>query len=339
MNNMKVSRLPIPDFFNRDRVGEIYRVPYQQRASEAREWAARHSIGPASKDSKRTCLMIIDVQNTFCIPGFELFIGGRSGRAAVDDSIRLCEFIYRNLGVLTSITATLDSHKAFQIFHPAFLVDERGNPPEPMTIISVEDVEKGRWAVNPSISESIAGGDHERLQRHLLHYTRKLREKGKYQLMIWPYHAMLGGTGHCLVPAVEEALFFHSMARSCQVNFELKGDTPLSENYSVLRPEVLDDADGNRIGKVNDLLIRNLFKYDVVIIAGQAKSHCVAWTIDDLLGEISKRDLSLARKIYLLEDCTSPVVIPGVADFTDEADAAFKRFEQSGMHIIKSGDS
>jgi len=336
---MKRCRLPVPDFFDSDRVGEIYRVPYQQRASEAREWAGKHSIGPASKDSERLCLMIIDVQNTFCIPGFELFIGGRSGRAAVDDNIRLCEFIYHNLGVLTSITATMDSHKAFQIFHPAFLIDERGNPPEPATIISVEDVEMGRWAVNPSIAESIEGGDRDRLQRHLLHYTRKLREKGKYQLMIWPYHAMLGGIGHSLVPAVEEALFFHSMARSCQVNFELKGDSPLSENYSVLHPEVLDDADGSPIARVNDRLMRNLLEYDAVIIAGQAKSHCVAWTIDDLLGEISKRDLSLAQKIYLLEDCTSPVVIPGVADFTDEADAAFGRFAQSGMHIIKSRDS
>lgn len=39
-----------------------------------------------------------------------------------------------------------------------------------------------------------------------------------------------------------------------------------------------------------------------------------------------ERDRTLASKIYLLEDCTSPVVIPEVLDYTDDADAAFRRF-------------
>jgi len=48
-----------------------------------------------------------------------------------------------------------------------------------------------------------------------------------------------------------------------------------------------------------------------VIIAGQAKSHCVAWTIDDLLEDIIAQDRRLVEKVYLLEDCTSAVVVPG----------------------------
>ncbi|MHC5830176.1 MAG: isochorismatase, partial [Nostoc sp.] len=40
--------------------------------------------------------------------------------------------------------------------------------------------------------------------------------------------------------------------------------------------------------------------------------------------------------IYLLEDCTSPVVVPGVVDYTEQADAAFTRFAEAGMHIVKS---
>ena len=39
--------------------------------------------GPASRDAVRVCLVTVDCQNTFCIPGFELFVGGRSGRGAV----------------------------------------------------------------------------------------------------------------------------------------------------------------------------------------------------------------------------------------------------------------
>ncbi len=81
-----------------------------------------------------------------------------------------------------------------------------------------------------------------------------------------------------------------------------------------------------------------LNEFDAVIIAGQAKSHCVAWTIDDLLGEIISKDESLVRKVYLLEDCSSPVVVPGVVDFTDPAEAAFRRFSEAGMHIARSTD-
>ncbi len=64
----------------------------------------------------------------------------------------------------------------------------------------------------------------------------------------------------------------------------------------------------------------------------------MAWTIDDLLSEIGTWDKKLAEKVYLLEDCTSPVVIPGVADYTDEADAAFQRFSDAGMHVFRSTD-
>jgi len=73
-----------------------------------------------------------------------------------------------------------------------------------------------------------------------------------------------------------------------------------------------------------------------VIIAGQAKSHCVAWTIEDLLTEIKQVDSTLTKKIYLLEDCTSPVVVPGVVDYTEQANTIFTRFADAGMHIIKS---
>jgi len=40
--------------------------------------------------------------------------------------------------------------------------------------------------------------------------------------------------------------------------------------------------------------------------------------------------------VYLLEDCTSPVVVPGVVDYTEQADEAFQRFAASGMHLVKS---
>ncbi|MGI0485447.1 isochorismatase [Pantanalinema rosaneae CENA516] len=336
MVTQTTTQLPIPSFFDPRRVGEVWRVPYQERAIQARDWAKQHHLQAAAKDKTRICLMIIDAQNTFCIPDFELFVGGRSGMGAVEDNQRLCEFIYRNLGVITEIAPTMDTHTAMQIFHPMFWVNDTGENPAPMTMITLDQVQSGVWKVSPAIAYSLAKGNYPGLQSFALHYVKRLSDEGKYPLTIWPYHSMLGGIGHALVPAVEEACFVHNLARHSQTNFEIKGGNPLTENYSVLRPEVLDDATGRPIAQKNARFIQKLLEFDAVIIAGQAKSHCVAWTIADLLTEIQAQDPKLAQKVYLLEDCTSPVVVPGIVDFTDQADAAFQRFADAGMYLVKS---
>jgi nicotinamidase-related amidase len=135
---------------------------------------------------------------------------------------------------------------------------------------------------------------------------------------------------------VEEAVFFHSIARRAQPAFQVKGSAALTEHYSMLGPEVTEDREGRAIGSKNEPLIEQLLDYDAVLIAGQAKSHCVAWTIDDLLAGIADRGRAMVEKVYLLEDCSSPVVVPGVVDYTDEADAAFARFAAAGMHVVRS---
>ncbi len=332
---MSHAELPLPPHFDAKKTGEVWRVPYQQRAEQAEAWAKEHGVAPASRDRFRICLLPVDVQNTFCIPGFELYVGGRSGTGAVEDNRRLCEFIYRNLRVITEMCPTLDTHQAMQIFHAIFLVNPEGEHPAPYTLISLEDVQKGKWRFNPAV----AGNLHLEVragQEHLLHYAAALQAGGKYELTIWPYHAMLGGIGHALVSAVEEALFFHSVARLSQPDFQVKGNNPLTENYSVLRPEVLAGASGKALAYKNAHLISKLLEYDAVIIAGQAKSHCVAWTIDDLLNEMVITDRKLAQKVYLLEDCTSPVVVPGVIDYSEQAEAAFQKFAEAGMHVVRS---
>ncbi|AFY49619.1 hypothetical protein Nos7524_3845 [Nostoc sp. PCC 7524] len=333
----QTNQLLIPAHFNPEKVDEVWRVPYQQRAIEAEVWAKQHDIQPAAFDKTRICLLLIDVQNTFCIPGFELFVGGKSGTGAVDDNQRLCEFIYRNLGAITKIIPTLDTHTTMQIFHPIFWVNNVGEHPTPAaTNITPADIENGTWKVNPDIANSITNGNYELLAKHAYHYVKQLSHDGKYPLTVWPYHSMLGGIGHALVSAVEEAIFFHCITRQSQTQFEIKGDHPLTENYSVLRPEVLQSFDNSPLANKNTRLIQQLLEFDAVMIAGQAKSHCVAWTIDDLLTEIQQIDTTLANKIYLLEDCTSPVVVPGVVDYTEAADAVFAKFAAAGMHIIKS---
>jgi nicotinamidase-related amidase len=302
--------LPLPGHFDPARVSEVWHVDYEARARDAAAWAERHELHPAAKDTRRVCLFAVDCQNTFCTPGFELFVPG-----APEDSRRLCEFVYRNLGRLTEIVATLDTHRARQIFHAAFLVGPDGRHPPPYTIVSVADVEAGRWrAADPG------------LQAQLETYVRALAAGGKYELIVWPYHAMLGSVGHALVAAVEEAFFFHTLAREAPTRFEVKGDDPLTEHYSALGPEVG--------GEPNFALVEHLRSFDAVLVAGQAKSHCVAWTVEDLL----RLAPDVAPRLYLLEDCSSPVVVPGAVDFTAQGDAAFARFAEAGAHVVRSTD-
>jgi nicotinamidase-related amidase len=320
------SDLPVPAFVDLERVGEVWRVDYEARFADAADWAASHDVRSASEDERRTCLLLVDAQNTFCTPGFELFVAGRSGTGALDDTLRICSFLYRNLARITEIVVTLDTHQAFQIFHAPFLVDEHGRPPPPYTLVTPDDVAAGRWRVHPEAAALLGASDD-----YLASYVSALAAGGKYDLTIWPFHAMVGGVGHALVSAIEEAVFFHAIARRSQTRIEVKGRSPLTEHYSVLGPEVeLSDAHGSR----NTELVEHLAGFDAILVAGQAKSHCVAWTVQDLLDDVP----GIAVRLHLLEDCSSPVVVPGAVDYTEDADAAFARFAELGARIARSTD-
>jgi len=320
--------LPLPPHWDPDTVAEIRRLEYGTLFEAAGRWREEHAISPAAHDRFRIALVAVDVQNTFCTPGFELFVAGRSGTGALDDSRRLCDFVYRNLRAITQVVVTLDTHQAFQIFHAPFLVDAHGRHPDPYTLVTPDDVVSGRWRIDARAAETV-GLEHP--DEHLPAYAEALAAGGKYDLTVWPFHAMLGGIGHALVSAVEEAVFFHSIARRSQTRFEVKGESALTEHYSALGPEVVHGARGETLGARNTALVERLLGFDAVLVAGQAKSHCVAWTIDDLLRDAPE----MAPRLYLLEDCSSAVVVPGI-DYTDEADTAYRRFADLGAHVVRS---
>jgi nicotinamidase-related amidase len=317
-------------------VTELRFVDYGAVFDAALSHRRQHDLHAAAADDVKVGLLIIDNQYTFCHPKGELFVAGRSGNAAVEDSQRLVEFIYQNLGVISGIHCTLDTHRAYAVFHPTHLVDQQGSPPAPFTLVTTQEVRDGKWSANPLMASALKTSPAQ-VQAHLLHTCEELESKGRYNLTIWPFHAMLGGPGHALVSGLEEACFFHAISRGAQTGYEVKGTSAWTENYSVLGPEVLTGPDNNPIPGVgrNTRFIEQLLEYDILVIAGQAKSHCVAWTIDDLLEDIAQKDPELAKKVYLVEDCTSPVVVPGL-DYTDEADEAFKKFVKAGMHVVDS---
>lgn len=335
-----ITELPLPPHYDETLVVDDARwLDYGGLAAGAADWRGKHGLKAGATDRTKVGLLVIDAQNTFCHPKGELFVGGRSGVGAAEDSARTAEFIYRNLGVLSDIHFTLDTHRAYAVFHPPFLVDDAGRNPAPFTLVSRQDILDGKYKASPFMASALKVSLGA-AQQHLEHYTEELAGAGRYALTIWPFHAMLGGKGHTLVSGLEEAAFFHAIARGAQTGFEVKGTNAFTENYSVLGPEVLSTAGGRQLpgAQRNTVFIEMLLKFDALVIAGQAKSHCVAWTIDDLLTDITTKDPALAGKVYLMEDCTSPVVIPGVLDYTDEADAAFDRFRDAGMHVVKSTD-
>ena len=204
-------------------------------------------------------------------------------------------------------------------------------------MITSEDILAGEALPNPDMASWLSGGDYEWLRAEVLHYCRELEKAGKYTLYLWPPHCILGSEGHALVGVVHEARMFHSYARAIQSWVEQKGEDPLTENYSALRPEVRTRHDGRPAEEKESAFLRGLLRSDALVIAGEAASHCVKSTVEDLLSEIMAHDPSLAEKVYILSDCMSAVVVPG-ADFTPQAEDAMRRFAESGMHVVKSTD-
>ncbi len=337
--------MDLPPWWDPGQVDKMFRyIPYEQREEEALSWRKQFEVSLAATDSFRLAVLPIDMQNTFIDPLAQLFVAGRSGRGSIDDTRRAGEWVLRNGRVITTIAPTMDTHMRAQIFCRSTYIGPDGKYPPPNTPLQLADFENGKWDINPAICASYGNPNGLAwLKAYVLHYLRTLSEQGKYNLMVWAYHAMLGGLEHALVPAAHEVFWWHNCLRDAATDFQIKGGNRLSENYSIVRPEILVDHLGRSIAQRNEKLLKALFEHDMVVIFGQAKSHCVAWTIQDILETILKIDRKLAEKIYLVEDLTSSVVIRDAGgeiipflDFTEQGDAAFKRFADAGMHRVQS---
>jgi nicotinamidase-related amidase len=340
------SRLPVPGFYDPAHAGLwAYRPDLGRLLEEAGRWRASHGIRPAGSDKSKLHLLLIDVQKDFCFPEGTLYVGGRSGRGAIEDSDRIARFLYRNLGAITDVTCTLDTHFPFQIFFPSFWLDRDDRPLAAHREITTDDIRAGEVKPNPLVAWWLCQGNYTWLLRQVEFYCAELEKAGKYKLYLWPPHCILGGDGHALAGVVQEARMFHAWVRGSRDLMEVKGGNALTENYSVLAPEVLMRHDGQPLAQRNTQFIKTLLEADAVIVAGQAASHCVKSSIEDLLGEIRSQDEALARKVYILEDCMSSVAVPDPAhagqfvfDFTPQAEAAIRRFADAGMNVVRSSD-
>ena len=182
---------------------------------------------------------------------------------------------------------------------------------------------------NPSLNIDYSYDD---LTNYVEYYTHSLEDSKKFTLTIWPYHCLSSGIGSALVSSIEEAVFTHSIFHNKNSKKVFKGKNILSESYS-LNPEV-SSIYTHREEK--DQMFSDLCsQYNCIIIAGQAKSHCVAYVIKELENFMAK---NFNNNIYILEDCMSPVIIPGIIDFTDIANKYIEDFKNNDMNIVNSGE-
>ncbi len=301
-----------PGFYDPRRIGTLF---YPDIAAIAAD-AQAANLQPAVEDKQKVHLVIIDMQIDFCHANGTLFVPG-----AGEDIRHTIEFIYNNAERITNITCSLDSHLPHQIFHPAWWADKNGNHPAPFTLISYEEIKKGMWRPLVAPERSI-------------NYVKTLEEQAKKMLTIWPYHVMMGGIGNALDPELWTAVIWHSLARKTQPTWLTKGSIPLTEHYSIIQPEV--PVPDHPLGGKNKAFLDTLEDADIVVIAGEAESHCVLETVEDLVEDFSSKPNAL-QKIYLLRDCTSPVVHPDI-DFHGIAMKRFAQFERQGVNFINSTD-
>jgi len=303
----------LPSFYQPARVGARF-VPDAPGVIAA---GLAAGLPPAAADPRRIMLLLVDPQVDFVHEDGSLAVPG-----AVDDMRRTVEWLLRHADEITSVAASLDSHVPVQIFYPPWWVDAAGEHPAPYTAINAADVDAGRW--RPVY-----------LPEWSVEYVHRLGAQAKKDLMIWPYHTMIGTPGHTISPALYEAIAYHAAARQSQPTFVSKGSLPQTEHYSLLEPEV--KVPGDPQGKLNVAFLEKLAGYDLIYVAGQAKSHCVLETVASVERYFAGQPEAL-RKWRLLTDCMSSVRHPTI-DFDALADAALQRFAQQGIGLRTSAQS
>ena len=258
-------------------------------------------------------LLIIDPQNSFMdTQGAELPVSGASA-----DMKRLATLIDRVGTKLDDIHVTLDTHHLLHIAHPFMWVNSRGENPPVFTTITTADVRAGVWrAKNPA------------WQTLQAKYVESLEQNKRFQLCIWPPHCLIGSWGHNVEENVYKALLNWETVNFGMVNYVTKGSNLWTEHYSGLQAEVQDPNDPTT--SLNIGLIKTIQTADIIAVAGEALSHCVANTVRDIANNFGSGDLG---KFVLLEDCSSPV-----AGFEKAAQDFVAEMRAKGMKVMKSTD-
>jgi nicotinamidase-related amidase len=131
----------------------------------------------------------------------------------------------------------------------------------------------------------------------------------------------MGSTGAAIVPALMKQVT--AWARNGNYyDVIIKGTNPLTEHFGAFRANV--PIAGAPETQLNTSLIDKLKGFDRILLAGEAKSHCVANSVKQLFGYAD-----IIQKLVILGDCMSNV--PG---FEQIAVPIYDEALQMGAKII-----
>ena len=255
----------------------------------------------------KNAFLIIDAQFDFCHPDGALFVPGAEG-----DIERISQLIRQHTDQIDHIIVTLDTHHILDIAHPLFWADAAGNHPAPFTQITGEDVDAKRWI--PRFSPEKAR-----------QYIHNLEADGQFAHFIWPEHCLIGSRGAALHDTLFEAVNGWSQQRDRDYVAVQKGIYPLSEHFGIFRAQVPDPAVPET--QLNTALIADLDLFDTVYLMGEAKSHCVANSLKQILDFAPE----LVPKLVVVTDCMSDVTGLGYLADSIYAEARIRnvRFAES----------
>ncbi|PSV33723.1 hypothetical protein C9J44_17545 [Photobacterium sp. GB-27] len=276
-----------------------------------------------------TSLLIIDPQYDFYdVPVNEQFTLGSASQkitispalpvpGAWEDANKLAAFITKQQKNINQIIVTLDSHHEYDIAHAPYWKNEAGEHPAPFTLISHQDIVDGIWQpTDPT------------LLNHVLNYTQSLEQTGKYNLLIWPTHCVIGSVGHDIVKPIQAAIHTWEQQANTQHISIAKGENPHTEHYGGCEAEYpLED---DKKTQFDPQLVELVKQNDQVYISGQALSHCVASTVEQIVEKLTNEEI---KKLTILIDTTSPV-----AGFEQQAKDFMNRMSSIGVNFVTSSN-
>ena len=169
---LRCCRCSFPTFDPQRRVGEVWRVSYDDRAREAELWAAENGLRPGGggRDAdlprrRRRPEHVLVSPPSSC-----------SSRAAPAQARSTTTAASASSSTGTSTRSPRSCRRSTPIRRcrsstPLWLVDEEGNHPGPYTLVSADDVAEGRWQVDPAVAETL-GLDPDYALRVTLSTTR-----------------------------------------------------------------------------------------------------------------------------------------------------------------------
>lgn len=255
----------------------------------------------------KNSLLIIDPQNDFCSPEGSLFVKG------AEEDCRSIKKVLENLDKkIDSIIITMDMHHFYDISHPGFWINAEGEKPVPYTIITKEDLVQGIW--KPANPENY---------NRALDYLIKLELNKNFSCCIWPPHCLIGSPGAGINQEILDSACKWEVDNGKPVNFVYKGSNIFTEHYSAIRAEVPDPEDRQTVTNMG--VIKILKNSDRIIVCGEALSHCVKYTVNDIIEYIPE------EKLYILDDCSSPVT-----GFEEQGKAFLREMKERGANIVSS---